>query len=394
MKLQPKILERAYLMNANRNKYRDLVEEMLSLAGISIDGNRAFDIQVKDDRFYKTLIRDGSLGLGESFMEGWWECDRIDELATKLFRANLIKQLNKNLKFIFYSLKAKLSPFGKKSRAFEVGESHYDLGNDIYQVMLDKRMAYTCGYWKDAKSLDQAQENKLELICQKIGLKPGMRVLDLGCGFGCFAKYAAEKYDVEVVGVTVSKEQVKLGRELCSGLSVELRLQDYRDVNETFDRIVAIGLLEHVSHKYYRKFMETVHRCLKDEGLFLLHNIGRNNTLSKPDHPWINKYIFPNSEIPSVKQIAESIEGLFVMEDWHNFGTDYDKTIMEWYKNFVNGWDKLKSRYDERFFRMWKFYLLIFVGAYRSRYLHLWQTVLSKKGIPGGYQKNISYKYE
>ena len=266
-----------------------------------------------------------------------------------------------------------------------IGEKHYDLGNDLFQNMLDQRMNYSCGYWKDAVTLDQAQENKTELICRKLYLKPGMRILDIGCGWGPFGKYAAEKYKVEVTGITVSKEQIDLGRKLCKGLPVEFRLMDYRDVNEEFDRIVSVGMIEHVGYKNYSTFFGVANRCLKNDGLFLLHTIGCAKS-HKTLNPWTYKYIFPNGMIPSVTQLGKAFENLFVMEDWHNFGMDYDKTLMAWYGNFVNKQGKITSHNSERFFRMWKYYLLSSAASFRAGSNQLWQIVLSKNGMPGGYQ--------
>jgi cyclopropane-fatty-acyl-phospholipid synthase len=251
--------------------------------------------------------------------------------------------------------------------------------------MLDKQMAYSCGYWRDAGNLDEAQENKLDLICRKLGLQPGTKVLDIGCGWGSLAKYAAEKYKAEVVGITVSQEQVDLARKICGGLPVEIKLMDYRDIRGQFDRIVSVGMIEHVGYKNYRTFMEVTHRCLQGDGLFLLHTIGSNKSRTSVD-PWINKYIFPNGMLPSIKQLGSAIEGLFVMEDWHNFSADYDKTLMAWDGRFEDSWEKLKSKYDEGFHRMWRYYLLSCAGSFRARKNQLWQIVLSKRGISGGYQ--------
>lgn len=273
-----------------------------------------------------------------------------------------------------------------RRRAFIVGERHYNLGNDLFQNMLDKRMNYSCAYWKDASNLDEAQENKLELICKKLYLQPGMRVLDIGCGWGAFAKYAAERYGVEVVGITVSKDQVALGREMCKGLPVEIKLQDYRDVNEKFDRIVSVGMIEHVGYKNYREYFLIAHRNLKDDGLFLLHTISQVRSTKSTD-AWIHKYIFPNGMLPSIAQLAKAVENLFVIEDIHNFGADYDKTLMAWYNNFNTNWGKIKDKYGERFYRMWKYFLLSSAGAFRARNKNqLWQIVLSKNGVLGGYQ--------
>jgi len=272
-----------------------------------------------------------------------------------------------------------------RRRAFIIGEKHYDLGNDLFQRMLDKRMNYSCAYWKDANSLDEAQENKLDLICKKIYLEPGMRVLDIGCGWGAFGKYAAEKYGAKVVGITVSKEQVSLGKEMCKGLPVEFRLQDYREVNEQFDRIVSVGMIEHVGYKNFRQYFKIAKNNLSNDGLFLLHTIGEVRSYKSSD-AWTHKYIFPNGMLPSITQISKAIEGLFVMEDWHNIGNDYDKTLLAWYNNFIAGWDYLKSKYSERFFRMWKYFLLSSAGAFRARNKNQdWQIVLSPSGVLGGY---------
>ena len=152
-------------------------------------------------------------------------------------------------------LKARLVNLQSTSRAYNIGKKHYDIGNELYKNMLDKRMNYSCGYWKNSKTLDQAQEAKLDLICKKVGLKPGMKILDIGCGWGSFVKFAAEKYKVKAVGITVSKEQAKLARELCKGLPIEIRLQDYRELNEKFDRIISIGMFEHVGPKNYKTYV-------------------------------------------------------------------------------------------------------------------------------------------
>jgi cyclopropane-fatty-acyl-phospholipid synthase len=244
--------------------------------------------------------------------------------------------------------------------------------------MLDKRMIYSCAYWKNADNLDEAQENKFDLICKKILLKPQMKILDVGCGWGGFLKFAAEKYGIEGVGITVSEEQANYAKENCKGLPVDIRLSDYRDLKGAqFDRIISIGMFEHVGYKNYKKFMKVMSRLLKDNGLFLLHTIGTDESVSSTD-PWINKYIFPNGMLPSPVQIAKSIEGIFKIEDWHNFGTDYDKTLMSWYENFNRYYEKLNEK-DNEFYRMWKYYLLLCAGAFRARYIHVWQIVLSKK---------------
>ena len=356
----------------------------MSHADVRINGDRSWDIQVHNENFYRRLLVHGSLGLGESYMDGWWDCERLDEFFYKVLKVGLERKVVSSWKLFFSVLKTRLSNPQRKSKAFHIGGKHYDRGNDLFRNMLDRRMVYSCGYWKNAATLDEAQEAKLDLVCRKLGLRPGQSVLDIGCGWGSFAKYAAERYDVRVVGITVSKEQVGLGKELCRGLPIEIRLQDYRDVDETFDRVVSIGMFEHVGPKNYRAYMEVVHRCLANDGLFLLHTIGKNKSVTRQD-VWSNKYIFPNGALPSIKLIGEAIEDLFVMEDWHNFGVDYDKTLMAWFENFRNNWLTIKAHYGARFYRMWKYFLHSSAGLARSRRMQLWQIILSKRGLTNGY---------
>ena len=360
-------------------------EQLLSLADIEINGPNPWDVQVYDDGFYRGVLNQGSLGLGESYMDGWWGCERLDEFFYRVLRFQLETKIKQNWKLLFDILLAKVANMQSKKRAFRIGDKHYNLGNELFECMLDKRMVYSCAYWKDAYTLDEAQENKMDLICQKLGLRPGMKLLDIGCGWGSFARYAAEKYNVTVTGITVSKEQVDLGKAICNGFPIEIRLQDYRDINGTYDHIVSLGMIEHVGYKNYRKYMEVVHRCMKDDGLFLLHTIGGNRSVSSTD-PWTNKYIFPDGMLPSIKQIGSAIEGLFIMEDWHNFSANYDKTLMAWYKNFKEKWHLIEPKYDHRFYKMWEYYLLSCAGAFRARSNQLWQIVLSKRGVLGGYR--------
>ena len=361
-----------------------MIESELELADIQINGIRPWDMQIKDDRLFERVVRKGSLGLGEAYMDGWWEAEALDWFFTRVLEARLEQQFSLKPAYIFEYVKSVITNPQNKEKAFEIGDRHYDIGNDLYKIMLDERMVYTCGYWQGAETLDEAQKAKLDLVCKKINLQPGQRVLDIGCGWGSFAQYAAEEYGAEVVGVTVSREQVELGRERCKGLPVEIRLQDYREVNEPFDHIVSLGMIEHVGSKNYRTYMQTAHRCLKDDGIFLLHTIGSNRSVRTTD-PWIEKYIFPNSQLPSIRQLALAAEGLFIMEDWQNFGAYYDKTLMAWYQNFDAGWDGLKANYSERFYRMWTYYLLSCAGSFRARKNQLWQIVFSKQGISGGF---------
>lgn len=363
--------------------FRGKVERLLSIADVNVNGDRPWDIQIHNESFYRRLLAHGSLGLGESYMDGWWDCERPDEFIDRIFRADLGDKV-KSWKDLCFLIKAKLCNLQRQSRAFEVGKRHYDIGNTLYRHMLDSRMIYSCGYWKNATTLDQAQEAKLDLVCRKLHLQEGMRVLDIGCGWGGTAKFAAERCGVEVVGVTVSEEQAKHARRVCRGLPVTILLQDYRTLEGTFDRILSLGMFEHVGYKNYPTFMRVARKHLKNDGLFLLHTIGGNNTVTKIDS-WTNRYIFPNAMLPSAKQINSAMEGEFVLEDWHNFGADYDKTLMHWFRNFEANWHLLKKVYDERFYRMWKYYLLACAAGFRARKNQLWQIVFSPDGIHGGY---------
>lgn len=365
----------------NMNKAAKIIHELFEIADVTVNGDRPWDIQVHDDRFFTRVLQDSSLGLGESYMDGWWDCDAIDILIDRVLRADLREKVQNNLRFAFRIIRAKLFNRQSLKKSQEVAERHYDLGNDLYRAMLDKRMNYTCAYWKEANNLDDAQEAKLELVCQKIGIHPGMKILELGCGWGSFAKYAAEKHGASVVGVNISKQQVKLGRELCHGLLVELRLQDYREVHGEFDAVISIGVMEHVGYKNYLTYMQVVDRCLKKDGIAFIHTIGRDKSLTTGE-PWTDKYIFPNGMLPSIAQLGKAFEGLFVMEDWHNFGPYYDPTLMAWHKNFNQAWPELKEKYNDRFRRMWNYYLLSSAGGFRSRTQQLWQIILTRKGTP------------
>jgi len=368
---------------------RARIESLLNLAGVRVDGPSPSDIRVHEPDLYPRILAHGSLGLGESYMDGWWDSDDLDGFLFRLLDARLDEQVG-TFDDARLFIKARLLNMQRGRRAWEVGERHYDLGNDLFQAMLGKRLVYSCGYWKDATNLDDAQEAKLDLVCRKLGLRSGMRVLDIGCGWGEALKFAAERYGVSGVGVTVSQEQAEYARALCRGLPVEIRVQDYRQMldggrDERFDRAWSIGMFEHVGVKNYRTYFEVKRRSLADDGLALLHSIGSNVSSNHTD-PWIAKYIFPNSMIPSAGQIANASENLFVIEDWHNFGSDYDRTLMAWRANFDAAWPRLADRYGERFRRMWHFYLAASAAVFRTRRDQLWQLVLSPHGVRGGYR--------
>lgn len=367
-----------------RDRFRRRLQTLLDEAGITINGAEPWDIKVHDEGFFPLVLSRGSIGLGESYMDGWWDAPALDQFFHRLFRTDLAERVT-CWRTLGTCLLARLVNLQRPARAFQVGHHHYDIGNDLYRRMLDERMIYSCAYWKNATNLSEAQEAKLDMVCRKLHLQPGMRVLDIGCGWGGAARYAAERYGVAVVGVTVSREQAAYAREWCQGWPVDIRLDDYRAINETFDRIFSIGMFEHVGYKNYRLFMQVVRRNLRPDGLFLLHTIGSNTTESTID-PWIDRYIFPNAVLPSKRQVCQALEGNFILEDWHNFGVDYDATLMAWFRNFASRWPEISAQYSERFYRMWKYYLLSCAGSFRARRTQVWQLVLSPAGVAGGYQ--------
>ncbi|HEX7342184.1 MAG TPA: cyclopropane fatty acyl phospholipid synthase [Rhodanobacteraceae bacterium] len=358
--------------------------ELLDLAGIRINGNAPTDLKVHDEHLFTRVFAHGSLGMGESYMDGWWDADDLPGCLTKLLGSHLDERLH-TLSTVILHLRAKYLNTQRGRGAFVIGKAHYDTGNDLFARMLGKYMMYSCGYYANVDNLDDAQEAKLDLLCRKLQLQPGQKVLDIGCGWGEALKFAAERYGVSGVGVTVSEEQAKFAREKCQGLPIEIHLQDYREVTDTFDAIYSIGMFEHVGGQNYRTYFEMVRRCLKPGGLSVLHCCGSNATPSQPD-PWIEKYIFPNSVIPSASQVTKALENLFVIEDWHNFSADYDRTLMAWIANFDAAWPEISGNYDERFRRMWHFYLACSAAIFRCRRDQLWQITLSPDGVPGGYR--------
>lgn len=362
----------------------NVVTRLLNEANIEINGDNPWDIQVRDERFYSRILADGSLGLGEAYMEGWYDCKNLDQFIFNLLRGNLEEKYNAEVLVTTMAEKFKhlFNPQTinncKKDISF-----HYDIGNNLFKHMLDPRMVYSCAYWKDAKDLNEAQEAKLDLICRKLDLKPGMTLLDIGCGWGSFMKYAAEKYGVICTGLTLSKEQIKLGKENCKDLPIEFIYSDYREFeSDPFDRVVSIGMFEHVGPLNYGVYMQKAHEMLKEDGIFLLHTIGGLNDSEHGDK-WIRKYIFPHGIIPSIQQVGTAIAGKFYMEDWEDFGPDYNKTLMAWNENFQNSWKDIEKDYEgQKYFKkMWEYYLLACAGAFRARDLGVWQIALTKKRL-------------
>ncbi|HVF68968.1 MAG TPA: cyclopropane fatty acyl phospholipid synthase [Xanthomonadales bacterium] len=382
------------------NKAEKELRKLFKIAGINVNGKNPWDIKVHNKRFFKRTLTDGPLGFGESYMDGDWDSEQLDETVARIQRAALGDKIKKNLPLILFLAKSKFIDVATIKKSYVVGRVHYGVGNELYERMLDRDMNYTCGYWKglgdintawkNPKNLDKAEAAKLDLICRKLHLKPGMKVFDVGCGFGNFARFAAANYKVKVVGITITKEQAELARIRCKGLPVDIRLEDYREMKpEKFDRIVAIGMVEHVTHKHYEKFMQIMDSFLKPDGLFMIHTIGSPVSTTHAD-PWTEKYLFPNSHLASIAQIAKAAENKFLIEDLQNFGAYYYPTLMSWDRNFDKSWKELKrlypEKYDDRFYRMWKLYLLGSAGGFKARLMQLWQIVLSKSNTLEVYQ--------
>lgn len=361
------------------------LQRLLERADIRINGSRPWDPQVHDRRFWRRVAMYRSLGLGESYMDGWWDCQALDEFIRRLLVHGGTQESHSRWQHITQWLWQALINRQSLRRAPKVAHQHYDLGNDLFTRMLDPTMSYSCGYWRHADSLAAAQTAKLDLICRKLQLEPGMTLLDIGCGWGGLLHHAATHYGIKGLGVTLSSEQAGFARERCQGLPVEISLTDYRTLTGQFDRIVSVGMFEHVGRRNYRTYFDAVHRLLAADGLTLLHTIGTNHSSSGHD-AWIDRYIFPNGELPSAGQIAAASEAAFITEDMHNFGTDYARTLRAWDTNFRHRWPEIAAAYDERFYRMWRYYLLCCAAVFRARWVHLWQIVYSKDGLKGGYR--------
>ncbi len=355
---------------------RTRTEAMLASANVRIAGDRPWDLVIHDERFYVRVFSQGALGLGESYMDGWWDCEALSELFCKLLKARVDRRFSLNWVASLDYLRAKFVNLQGKLRASQNVHRHYDLGNDLYRSMLGRWMLYSSADWDNAETLDAAAEAKLDFVCRKLNLRSGQSILDIGCGWGGFAKYAAQTYGVHVVGITVSEEQAIFARQFCGDLPVEIRRQDYRELDGQFDHIVSLGMFEHVGYKNYRRYMQIVHRCLKPDGLFFLNTIGTNASTCCIN-PWTEKYIFPGGMFPSVTQIGAASEGLFAMQELHDWAHSYERTLVTWFDNFHANWLKFRPRYGDRFYRMWKYYLLSSAGAFRSRTIQDWQIVLS-----------------
>lgn len=371
------------------------LEAVLSAADVRLGGDRPWDLQLADTAASRRLIRAvmerGSLGLGDSYVEGLWNCSALDQLFTRLLLAQGESRLaqGSRLRSAAWLLRERLVNLQTPARSTLVARRHYDIAPAVYTAMLDPWLQYSCGYWQQAGGLAEAQEHKLRLICEKLELSPGLRLLDIGCGWGGLAAYAACHYGVEVVGITLSAEQLRLARSRWSHLPLRFARCDYRQLGQLrcapFDRVVSVGMYEHVGPRNAAAFFAAARSALKHDGLLLLHTIGYRCHSPHCD-PWIDTHVFPNGRLPAPGELATALEGGWLIEDWQNFGSDYDRTLMAWHANVESAWPQLAtelarafgSRAEaERFRRFWRYYLLCCAGFFRSRQGQLWQLVLS-----------------
>lgn len=364
------------------------IRGLLCAAGVELNGSDPWDIQVHKPELYARVLAEGSLGLGEAYMDGWWDCDQLDEFFHRAAAARLGQQLKMTPGLAWLWLRSVISNRQRRSRVWQAADVHYNLDVPVFEATFDKRLTGSCGYWAEAQDLDSAQEAKLDLVCRKVGLKAGQRVWDIGCGWGAFMGFAAERYGASCVGVTISEEQARYGRARYAALPVEFHVMDYRNFQGEADHVVSMGMFEHVGPKNYRAYFEAARRALRPGGLFLLHTIIANERWPAID-PWLDKYIFPNGVLPTVGQIGQAVEGLFVVEDVENFGPDYDRTLMAWRARFQSNRQSLAERYGDRFCRMWDYYLCCCAGGFRSRGISVSHFLLSPKGVPGGWRGRL-----
>jgi len=357
------------------------VVEMFRRADVEIDGDKPCDIRVHDDRFYERVLRDGTLGFGEAYMLGWWDCDDIEEMCARAIRSGIEDTLSPSPRALADMALAMLLNLQTRSRSKVVARRHYDLGNDFFGAMLDPAMQYSCAYFHGTTDLTRAQELKMELICKKLNVRPGDHLLDIGCGWGGLARFAAENHGCRVTGITISAEQQAYAEAHCEGLPIEIRLQDYRDADGSYDAIASVGMFEHVGPKNHRTFMESVRNLLKPDGLFLCHTITGNTTGGRSDR-FISRHIFANSAIPSATQVLQAAEGLFVNEDMHNLGPYYVPTLRAWEAGFMRSIEEFRIRFGEEFVRMWRFYLLSCSAAFQARRLQVFQFLFSRDSLP------------
>ncbi len=352
------------------------------------DGRQTWGLQISDSAVRRRIQRLGIVALGETYEQGHWQCDNLEDFMYQVFTGSpLTLSLAAWSKLLLAALDQRLFNRQNGRGAFNIGLKHYDLGNDLFRCMLDSSMTYTSGYWAHATTLDEAQKAKLDLICRKLNLRPGQRVLDIGCGWGNFAHFAATNYGAHVTGLTVSQEQARFAQERCRDLPVEIRLQDYRTFRESFDHVVSIEMIEAVGRKNLPAYFKTIDSVLKNDGLAVVQVISGDTLSSTSDRGldqyilWLVKYIFPDGYLPKQHELVPPRSTQLAIEDWHRFHDDYPKTLRAWSDRFNQNWRQLAAQYDDAFHRRWNFYLSGCAAAFRAGLVSVSQLTY-RKGTP------------
>lgn len=343
-------------------------------------------ILIKNDACFDKMFQKGELGTAESYMDGDWESNDLEYVLYTILdnHGSIVEKLKSQSWWLFYAFfVTQYKRFFSKNTLITSKQNikmHYDVGNDLYEKMLGQHMQYTCAYFhRPDMTLDEAQEAKMALIAKKLDLQPGMKVLDIGCGFGHMVNYIATRYDVQITGINISEAQLSHAKANFSRNNVRFLLQDYRDVDEKYDRIYSIGMIEHVGKANYPVYFDKCFDCLNDDGLILVHTITYSERLwiSNETNSFIMKYIFPESELPHVSDFLQAYNNRWQLEDFQNFGMSYAKTLRSWRKNIGN-WEGL-DEYDERFRKMWNFYLQEMAAMFHHKTAGLGQFVFTKK---------------
>lgn len=339
---------------------------------------------IKDDAVIRRIFSGGhNLALGETYVEGLWDSNDIRKLVIELIKLERVKmQLGLHALPIFLGevlgkLLALFLPSNTLSSSRKNITYHYDISDDMFQRQLGPTMQYTCAYFhRPDMSLDEAQLAKMRIIAHKLDLRPGMRVVELGCGYGAFAYLLATEFGVHVTGVSLSNDQVAYAKKNFAHSRVDIRLQDYRNVEGVYDRVYSVGIFEHIGRKNYKTYFDKCYDLLAPDGIMLIHTIGWGVSGRWNPNTFMFKHIFPGAEIPHASHMTKKYTDRWHLEDWHNFGKSYSPTAQHWYAN-LEGSDEFEAM-DESFKRMWRYYLLGGAAAFDSRRCSLWQLVFTK----------------
>ena len=376
-------------MNAEK-----FVRDLFSQVEIEVNGSNPWDPQVHNPAAYNMMVSRGSVGLGETYMHGYWDCEQLDQFFARVTSVDLRKLIPVNFPTVSLAVGAYLKNRQLPKAAWEVGRMHYDLPDEVWEATLDSAMTGSCAYYRNpTDTLEEAQLNKCRMTLDKVGLKSGHSLLDIGVGWAAFSGLAAQEYGAHPIGITVSEGQ-KAYIHKRYGEAIDVRVNPWQEteLREPVDCIVSAEMFEHVGSDNYRSFFEFCRRSIKEDGLMNLHTIVRH-TPSKHIDPWMDKYIYPGGCIPTLGQITTAVHGLFHVVDVHDIGGHYPATLRAWMDNFRRNWDSVKSLGSARlgmdpevFCRMWLYHYMASAGGFMSSRISVHQIVLSPNGVPGRYQ--------